>query len=210
MTDKLGNIKDTVDDARSGRLIFISHCLLNQNACVRGLASQPAAIRELIDLLLDNDVAIYQMPCPEVTYYGSMRWGQVKKQYASPMFRKHCLNIAEQLCDQVQTYRDNDHEVIGFVMRDGSPTCGLLRSAVEADENQVWGGMVWKASPLQRFGETKGVFTEELQAEVERRGMKDILFLSLPEVPEAGSFPDRLAEIKKVITKKSQQQLANV
>lgn len=71
-------------------------------------------------------------------------------------------------------------------------------------------GMVWNASPLQRFGETKGVFTEELQAEVERRGMKDILFLSLPEVPEAGSFSERLAEIKKVITKKPQQQLANV
>ena len=210
MTDRLGQIKDTVDDARSGRLIFISHCLLNQNACVRGLASQPAAIRELIDLLLDNNVAIYQMPCPEVTYYGSMRWGQVKKQYASPMFRKHCRHIAEQMCDQVQTYRDNGHEVIGFVMRDGSPTCGLLCSAVEADENQVWGGMVWNASPLQRFGKTKGVFTEELQGEVERRGMKDILFLSLPEVAEAGSFPDRLAEIKKVITKNSQQQLASV
>ena len=97
MTDTLGKIKDTVNDARSGRLIFISHCLLNQNACVRGLASKPAAIRELIDVMLDNDVAIYQMPCPEVTYYGSMRWGQVKKQYASPMFRKHCRNIAEQL-----------------------------------------------------------------------------------------------------------------
>ncbi len=210
MTDKLGKIKNTVDDARSGRLIFISHCLLNQNACVRGLASQPAAIRELIDLLLNNEVAIYQMPCPEVTYYGSMRWGQVKKQYASPMFRKHCRQIAEQMCDQVQTYRDNGHEVIGFVMRDGSPTCGLRCAAVEANENQIWGGMVWHASPLQRFGETEGVFTEELQAEVERRGMKDLLFLSLPEVEEAGSFQGRLAEIKKAVTKKSPKHLATV
>ncbi len=210
MSGKIGKIKDTVDDARSGRLIFLSHCLLNQNACVRGLASQPAVIRELVDLLLDNDVAFYQMPCPEVTYYGSMRWGQVKKQYASPMFRKHCRKIAEQICDQVQTYRDNGHEVIGFVMRDGSPTCGLKCAAVEADENQVWGGMVWHASPLQRFGKTEGVFTEELKAEVERRGMKDLLFLSLPEVEEAGSFKDALAEIEKAVTKKSKKQLASV
>jgi predicted secreted protein len=208
MTAQLGQVKDTIADRRGGRLIFISHCFLNQNACVRGLASQPAAIRELIDLLLDNGVAIYQMPCPEVTYIGSMRWGQVKKQYASPMFRRHCRQIAEQMCDQVQTYRDNGHEVIGFVMRDGSPTCGLLCAAVEADENQVWGGMVWHASPLQRFGETPGVFTEELQAEVGRRSMKDLLFLSVPEVPEAGSFDACLAAIAQSVAKQPKEQTA--
>ena len=54
MTGMLGQIKDSIRDARSGRLIFISHCLLNQNACVRGLASQPAVIRPLLDLLLDH------------------------------------------------------------------------------------------------------------------------------------------------------------
>ncbi|HIK45840.1 MAG TPA: hypothetical protein IGR64_13300, partial [Leptolyngbyaceae cyanobacterium M65_K2018_010] len=162
MTNVIGQIKDSIQDARSGRLIFLSHCMLNQNACVRGLASQPAVIRELVDVLLKYDVAIYQMPCPEVTYLGSMRWGMVKKMYGNPMFRRHCRQIAEQMCDQVQTYRDNGHQVIGFVMRDGSPTCGLKCAAVEADADQVWGGMVWHANPLQRFGNTPGVFTEEL------------------------------------------------
>jgi hypothetical protein len=79
MTEKLGKIKDSLQDARSGRLIFLSHCLLNQNACVRGLASQPAVIRDLVDLLLAYDIAFYQMPCPEVTYIGSMRWGAGEK-----------------------------------------------------------------------------------------------------------------------------------
>lgn len=200
MTGKLGKIKNTVADARSGRFIFLAHCLLNQNACVRGLASQPAVIRELVDLLLAHDVALFQMPCPEVTYYGSMRWGQVKKQYGSPMFRRHCRKIAEQLCDQAQTYRDNGHEPVGFVLRDGSPTCGLKCAAVEADETQVWGGMVWHASPRQRFGETEGVFTEELKAEIARQGLSGLLLLSLPEVEEAGSFKDALREIEQAIT----------
>ena len=92
------------------------------------------------------------------------------------MFRKHCRQIADQMCDQVQTYRDNAHEVIGFVLRDGSPTCGLKFTAVEADENQVWGGMVWHANPLQRFAKTQGIFTEELQMEVAIRKMDDLLF----------------------------------
>ena len=204
MTEKLGKIKDSLQDARSGRLIFLSHCLLNQNACVRGLASQPAVIRELVDLLLAHDIAFYQMPCPEVSYLGSMRWGQVKQMYGTPMFRRHCRQIAEQICDQVQTYRDNGHEVIGFVMRDGSPTCGLKCAAVTADDDQVWGGMVWHASPLQRFGKTEGVFTEELKAEVARRGLQNLLFLSLPEVEEAGSFQDALAEIERAVTKQKQ------
>lgn len=197
MTEKLGKIKDSIQDARSGRLIFLSHCLLNQNACVRGLANQPAVIRELVDLLLAHDIAFYQMPCPEVAYLGSMRWGQVKKMYATPMFRRHCRQIAEQICDQVQTYRDNDHEVIGFVMRDGSPTCGLNCAAVAADDDQVWGGMVWHASPLQRFGDTAGVFTEALKAEATQRGLQDLRFLNLPEVEEAGSFQEALVEIER-------------
>jgi predicted secreted protein len=208
MTEKLGKIKDSLQDARSGRLIFLSHCLLNQNACVRGLASQPAVIRELVDLLLAHDIAFYQMPCPEVTYIGSMRWGQVKKMYGTPMFRRHCRQIAQQVCDQAQTYLDNGHEVIGFVMRDGSPTCGLNCAAVEADEDQIWGGMVWHANPLQRFGKTSGVFTEELKAEVEARGLQDLRFLTLPEVEEAGSIQAALAQIEQAITKQKQAALA--
>lgn len=203
MTEALGKIKTRIQDARAGRLIFLSHCLLNQNACVRGLASQPAVIREIVDVLLKHDVAFYQMPCPEVSYLGSMRWGQVKEMYGNPMFRRHCRAIAEQVCDMAQTYQENRHEVIGFVMRDGSPTCGLYCAAVAADEAQTWGGMVWHASPLQRFGNTQGVFTEELRAEVERRGLSDLLFLTLPEVEEAGSIKERLAEIEQAVTKQS-------
>ena len=198
MSNQIGLIKDSIGDRRAGKLVFLSHWMLNQNACVRGLASQPAVIREIVDLALDNDVAIYQMPCPEVSYLGSMRWGMVKRMYGNPMFRRHCRRIAQQVCDQIQTYRDNGHEVKGVVMRDGSPTCGLKCAAVEADAGQVWGGMVWHASPLQRFAETEGVYAEELKAELAARGMDDVRLLSLPEVPEAGSIPDALAEIGKV------------
>ena len=197
MSDPIGQIKDTIEDARSGKLIFISHCLLNQNACVKGISSEPAMIKPLIKLLMDHDVAIYQMPYPEVSFFGQARWGQVKQQYSTPMFRRHCRQIAEQILDHVQNYTDTGHRVIGVVMRDGSPTCGLHRTAVSADEEQIWGGMVWQI-PKQRFAETRGVYCEELQAEKERRNM-DLLFLSLPEVPEAGDFDTALEEIRQAI-----------
>jgi len=203
MTERVGRIQGSIADARSGRLMFVSHCLLNQNACVRGLASQPAVIREIVDLLLEHQVAFFQMPCPEVSYIGSRRWGQVKEMYGSPMFRGHCRQIAEYVCDQAQTYLDNGHDVIGFVMRDGSPTCGLRCATVSADEQQIWGGMVWNACPLQRFGKTPGVFTEELMAEREQRGLSRVRLLSLPEVEEAGSFQERLEEIRHAILERA-------
>ena len=198
MQDPIGKIKDKIEDVRSGKLIFLSHCLLNQNACVRGISSEPAMITPLIKLLMENDVAIYQMPCPEVSYYGSARWGQVKQQYSTPMFRKHCRKIAKQMFDYIENYSDTGHRVIGIVMRDGSPTCGLHRTAVSADDQQIWGGMVWQI-PKQRFGQTQGVYCEELQAEKKRRKLNDVLFLSLPEVPEAGDFEAALEEIRKAI-----------
>lgn len=196
MNDPLGRIKGSVADARGGKLVFLSHCLLNQNACVQGIASEPAAIRAVVDAALDNEVGIYQMPCPEMTYYGSQRWGQVKAQYGTPMFRRHCQQLAEQILDQVEDYRSTGHHVVGVVMRDGSPTCGLNRACVAADERQIWGGMVWQ-SPRQKFADTRGVFCEVLQAEAARRGLSDLQFFALPEVPEAGDFAASLVQIRE-------------
>jgi predicted secreted protein len=195
MTDTLGRIKGSVADARAGKLMFLSHCLLNQNACVQGIASQPAAIRAVVDAALDHETGIVQMPCPEMTYYGSQRWGQVKAQYSTPLFRRHCQVIAQQIIDLIEDYQSTGHHIVGIVMRDGSPTCGLQRACVAADDRQIWGGMVWQ-TPRQRFATTRGVFCEELLAEAERRGHADLQMFALPEVPEAGDFDAALVQIR--------------
>ena len=86
---------DVNADSRGGKVIFVSHCILNQNAKVRGIAVFPGAVRPVVDLLLDHGIGIYQMPCPEMTYLGALRWGQVRDQYDSPMFRRHCRALAK-------------------------------------------------------------------------------------------------------------------
>ena len=45
-------------DGRGKKVIFLAHCLLNQNAISDGTAVCPAAFRELIQLLLDREVGI--------------------------------------------------------------------------------------------------------------------------------------------------------
>ena len=57
-------------DGRSKKVIFLAHCLLNQNAISDGTAVYPAAFRELIQLLLDREVGVVQMPCPELCCLG--------------------------------------------------------------------------------------------------------------------------------------------
>ena len=57
-------------DGRSKKVIFLAHCLLNQNAISDGTAVCPAAFGELIQLLLDREVGVIQMPCPELCCLG--------------------------------------------------------------------------------------------------------------------------------------------
>ena len=124
----------SVDDARAGQIMFVAHCLLNQNAKVRGIARFPAAVRPIIDLLLT----------------------------------------------------------------DGSPVCGLKKTPMPAADSSSWGGMVWSV-PEQYFAEDSGVFTDILKDEAARRNLKDILYLSFPEVDEAGRMEETLEEIRKKI-----------
>ena len=57
-------------DVRSKRVIFLAHCLLNQNSISDGTAVYPAAFEELIRMLLAQEVGIVQMPCPELCCLG--------------------------------------------------------------------------------------------------------------------------------------------
>jgi predicted secreted protein len=179
-------------------VIFLSHCCLNQNAKVRGIARYPGTIRPLVDLLLESEVGLFQMPCPEMTYLGNMRWGQVKDQYNNPMFRRHCRQIAQGVVDMAQNYLQCGYQVLGFVMMDGSPVCGLQRTPRPKDADTLWGGMAWYV-PESVYAPGKGNFCEELQEELHQRGLDGLPFAAAPEFDEAGSEAEALAEIRALL-----------
>ncbi len=191
-------MEDVNADARAGKVMFISHCVLNQNAKVRGIARYPAAIKPVIDLLMAHDVGMYQMPCPEMLYLGAMRWGQVRDQYDSPMFRRHVEKLAEQVLDQAEDYLRTGYRVLGFIMVDGSPVCGLHGTPRPVAPGISWGGMA-RYIPKSYVAGENGVYCRILRAEAERRGMGDLPFVSIPEGPEAGSFEAALAAIQALL-----------
>jgi predicted secreted protein len=186
-----------VKDKRSERVIFLSHCCLNQNAKVRGIAQYPGAIRPLVELLLEQGVGMYQMPCPEMTYLGNMRWGQVKDQYNNPMFRRHCQRLAETVVDMAENYLQCGYRVHGFVMMDGSPVCGLNRTP-RPKNGLRWGGMAWYV-PESEYLPGKGNYCEVLQDELQRRGLGHLPLVASPEFDEVGSMESALEHIRALL-----------
>ena len=187
-----------VKDKRSHKVLFLSHCCLNQNAKVRGIAEYPGAIRPLVELLLEHGVGMYQMPCPEMAYLGNMRWGQVKEQYNNPMFRRHCQRLAESVVDQAENYLQCGYRVLGFVMMDGSPVCGLNRTPRPKDPERMWGGMAWYV-PESAYVPGKGNYCEVLQEELARRSLDHIPFVASPEFDEVGTMEESLQHIAELL-----------
>ena len=187
-----------VKDERSGKVIFLSHCCLNQNAKVRGIAHYPGAILPLVELLLQEGIGIYQMTCPEMTYMGNMRWGMVQDQYNNPMFRRHCQRLAEIVVDQAQNYLQCGYKVLGFVMMDGSPVCGLNRTPKPKNPEEMWGGMTWYI-PEQVNAPGQGIYCEILQDELKNRELGSIPFVAIPESEEVGKLDLALFQIRTLI-----------
>lgn len=146
------------------KLIILSHCFLNEKSKVKkhGI-NPPADIGEILKILLDNEIGMIQLPCPELTCYGLRRWGHVKEQFDTPHYRNHCRQSFDIYLEQIQDYIKNGYEIIAIVGIEGSPSCGVYRTC-----SGEWGG---EFSSNTNLGETlktikmiesKGVFIEEI------------------------------------------------
>ena len=148
-----------LNDKRSGRIVVVAHCILNQNSRVSGLAERSSVITEIIELLMSNEVGIIQMPCPELTYAGLLRQPQTKDQYDNAVFRSHCRKIANKIVDQIQEYAKSGIKTKLVIGVDGSPSCGV--------------NITSKGNPRSKSKHKKvkgsGILMEELRFELEQK-----------------------------------------
>jgi uncharacterized protein YbbK (DUF523 family) len=141
-------------DDRSERVVFVAHCLLNENVRYLGGACRPGDVGEIVDGLQLQGVGICQMPCPE-----QQVWGGVLKRHLLAMYGSKRLRIrpvrglvaagllrytrwryrrlARGLASQITDYRSSGFDVKGVVGVDASPSCGVrqtldLGAALEA------------------------------------------------------------------------------
>jgi hypothetical protein len=67
-------------DARSGRVVFLSHCLLNENTRYLGGACVAGCLPEVVQPCLEQRLGMVQLPCPE-----QLAWGGVLEPMLPPI-----------------------------------------------------------------------------------------------------------------------------
>lgn len=164
-------------------IIVLSHCILNKYSKLQSSNSKKPDIVKLIKYLLDNNIGIVQLPCPEMHMYGAKRWGHTKDQFDTPFFRETSRQLIEPICLQIRDYLNNGYSLLGVVGIEGSPSCGGIHSCTGSE----WGGdfkdleKVGEKISTIKYGETQGVFMEVLKENLEGWNIEPKFFGLLSE-----------------------------
>jgi predicted secreted protein len=133
---------ERLHDQRSGSVVFLSHCLLNENTRYLGGAGRRGSVAEIVQPCLEQGIGIVQLPCPEEHAWGGVLKRRLLGFYgadASMSFRLRAAlfplmlfytrrvyrRLARQVANQVQDYVASGFKVLGIIGVDGSPSCGV-------------------------------------------------------------------------------------
>jgi predicted secreted protein len=109
---------------RGNRIVLVSHCLLNANARVAGIAAYEG-VHPVIAELAARGYGIVQLACPEVEAEGCARPPQGRENYDTELFKQRCAGLASQTAALVDEYARAGTETALYVGVEGSPTCGV-------------------------------------------------------------------------------------
>jgi len=178
---------------RTGKIVVVAHCVLNQNSRVQGLAKFRGVITPIVETLIKNEVGIIQMPCPEFLYMGCKRRAQTKEQYDTVMYRKFCRKIAENIAEQIQEYAKNNMKTLAILGIEGSPTCAVKETTKGYKEVEYAENKKQKTKKVKE----KGILIEELQKLLRKMGIKTNFIGIDNENPEKAKI-----KIKKIMANK--------
>jgi predicted secreted protein len=146
---------------------FVAHCLLNQNAKVDGGARTAGVYAPLVEELRAQGWRIEQMPCPELAFTGLHRFWAVKEQLDTPAFRRHCSTIARAVASVIAVHAERGNDIV-LVGLEGSPSMGVC---VTSSDPEIGGRPVWPEGSTE-LAAGKGIYIEELEAELTERGFR--------------------------------------
>jgi len=216
--DHVQQLVERLRDARGRRVVFLSHCLLNENTRYLGGACVPGCRPEVLQRCLEGQLGIVQMPCPEQRAWGgvlkrSLLAGYGLKQRWPLLYlirrpllalfrwrtRRAYSRLARQVAAEVADYLDSGTQVSAIVGVDGSPTCGVhVRIDLDAAFERVARLPVERLTCPVLNAELRacavggdGLFVEALRGELRRKGV-DVPFGAhdlLAELAEAAPPP---------------------
>ena len=140
------------EDIRSKKVIFVCHCMLNQNAISDGTAVYPAAFRELTDWAYAHDIGIVQMPCPELQCLGLDRGDPEGAKRPVTVENTRIRRAMEQgepgeklkelislVLWQIREYSRHGFQIIGIIGANRSPNCGVETTSDHDEETEGMG-----------------------------------------------------------------------
>lgn len=113
-------------DNRSKCFAFVPFCLLAQAYQAQGIVKYEwkSSIKPFVQLLMDNDINIIQMPCIEATYHQQLvRKPMGLKKYDTEEFNNHCEILAESVAKEIKQLLDSQYQVIAILGIEQSPSC---------------------------------------------------------------------------------------
>lgn len=170
------------------RCAYVAHCMLNANAKVDEWAPCAGIHEPLLGLLRERGYLLRQLPCPELAFAGFNRFWQVREQYDTPAYRRHCAALAAPVAAMLERDLRAGADVV-LIGVDGSPSMGVRLTVSGPD----WGGRPDKPGDFD--GEIvpgRGIFVEVLLELLAERGAGPIRLTAmgtdLPDTDEAAEL----------------------
>lgn len=153
-----------MNDIRSNKCVFVSHCILAQCVRANGLAKYYAgAVKPVVQFCLDHDINMMQMPCPEsmCSAGGLGRDPHGKKWYEDNGLRDTATGIAKGQVEYMRSIVQNGNEILAIIGMEFSPACAVTYL------NR--GPVIYK---------DRGIYVEELQKYLDEENL-DIPFIGV-------------------------------
>ena len=198
MPARLELLRERLQDQRSGKVLVLSHCLLNQNVRYLGGAVRPGMVEEVLEDAHCRGYGLYQLPCPE-----QRAWGGVLKRHLVPAYgaegtlgyrlRRPLLwlftrytslryrLLARRVVGDIDDYLRSRFAVAGIVGVAGSPSCGVRRTLGLSGALEAMAACPLAALDRQAFNRQviaanvvagEGLFVRQLRRALDRRGIQ--------------------------------------
>ena len=113
-------------DNRSKKFVFIPFCLIAQAYQAQGIVKYEwkSSIRPFVDLLLEYNINIIQMPCAETEFKNSLiREPKGITKYNTKEFNEHCKILANKVNNQIKNLIKSNYEIVAILGIEQSPSC---------------------------------------------------------------------------------------
>ena len=213
---------DALSDRRSRRVVFVSHCILNENVRYLGGAGRRGTVDELVDYFQAAGVGMVQMPCPE-----QVAWGGVLKRYMMPIYGSHGTlryrirrpltwaflgytrlvyrRLARRVAREVADYIRSGFEVLGVIGIGTSPSCGVFHTLdvhraldvlAQYDKASMDSDQLNDALMTSARKHGRGYFVHALQRELTRRHL-EVSFFEHDLASELRGEPVEIPRLRK-------------